>query len=229
MFGAYALGALSREEAEAIRDAVAGWPEGETELAELMEMAAALPLVPDATARPSMALEGRIIAEARRRPSGEQAVARARRTMSWWRRHLPHTLAASFAVIAVAIGALWLTEADPNPAGRWLALETRVSEEPGGWVYVTDYKQAPVSLLFWQAEPAPAGTSYQLFRILADGTTSPDRVFTIRDDGSGMIRIERQPEVELQGFAVVLIEGEEALRGRRRRNRWSSPSPRGSR
>lgn len=213
LFGAYALGALSGEEADAVREAVAEWPEGALELAELVETAALLPLIPDDTARPSIALEGRVIAAARKRPSRDQIVARAHRGMVWWRRHLPHTMAAGFAAVAVVLGALWLSEDDPIPEGRWLALETQVSDEPGGWVYVTDYEQVPVSLLFWKTEPPPPGTSYQLFRVLQDGTTVPDVVFTIPADGNAVVRIERQPGVALRGFAVVLIEGDEALQG----------------
>ena len=212
LFGAYALGALGRDEADAVREAVADWREGRAELTDLMETAALLPLIPDDTARPAMALEGRIIAEARKRPSSAQVVARARGTMQWWRRHLPHTLAAGFAAIAVTLGALWITEAEAVAEGRWLPLETQVSEAPGGWVYVTDYQRVPVSLLFWQTETPPAGTSYQLFRILADGTTVPDQILTISEAGSGVVQIAPQMEVVVQGFAVVLVEGDEALR-----------------
>lgn len=213
LFGAYALGALNADEEEAVREAARDWPEGALELGELVETAALMPLIPEVTARPSIALEGRIIAEARKRPSHEQAVARARRGMAWWRRHLPHTMAAGFAAVAVVVGALWWSEEDPIPEGRWLPLETQVSEDPGGWVYVTDYERVPVSLLFWKTESPPPGTSYQLFRILADGETRPDVVFTIPSEGNAVIRIERQPDVALRGFAVVLIEGDEALQG----------------
>lgn len=213
LFGAYALGALSREEASAVRDAVVDWPEGRAELQELMETAALLAAVPDDAVAPSIALEGRIMTAARARPSRAQARARAQASMAWWRRHLPHTIAAGFAVIAVTIGALWLSEDAPIAEGRWLPLTTQVSDEPGGWVYVTDYAQVPVSLLFWKTEPPPPGTSYQLFRILEDGTTVPDLVFDVQDHGNAVVEIERQPEVPLQGFAVVLIEGDEPLRG----------------
>ncbi|PZC47589.1 MAG: hypothetical protein DK306_001159 [Chloroflexi bacterium] len=213
LFGAYALGTLSVEEATAVRETVLDWAEGRAELQELMETGAMLALVPDDSAHPSMALEGRIMAAARTQPSRAQARARARASMAWWRRHLPHTLAAGFAAIAIAIGALWITEDAPIAEGRWLPLATQVSEEPGGWVYVTDYARVPVSLLFWQTEPAPAGTSYQLFRILEDGSTVPDVVFQLTAEGDGVVQIERQADVALRGFAVVLIEGEEPLRG----------------
>jgi hypothetical protein len=213
LFGAYALGALTVEEADAVRETVAGWREGEAELVELMETAAVLPLVPEDDARPSIALEGRMIAEARKRPSSEQVVARVRGRMVWWKRHLPHAMAAGFAAIAVTLGVLWLTEAEPLAQGRWLPLQTQVSDEPGGWVYVTDYERVPVSLLFWKTEASAVGTSYQLFRILSDGTTIPDAVFSISETGDGLVGIEPQPDTRVQGFAVVLIQGDEALTG----------------
>jgi anti-sigma-K factor RskA len=213
LFGAYALGGLSDGESEAVREAVAGWPEGEAELQELMATAGVLPLVPEDSARPSIALEGRIIAEARKARSASQFAARAQQGAMWWRRHLPHSIAAVFAVVAIAMAVLWIGEDAPIAEGRWLPLETQVSEEPGGWVYVTDYVRMPVSLLFWEAEPPAEGTSYQLFRILESGETVPDLVFRLPGDGTGVIQIERQPELKLAGFAVVLIEGEEPLRG----------------
>lgn len=213
LFAAYALGALLPEEADAVRETVVAWGEGRAELQELMETATALSLVGDEGAQPSIALEGRIMTAARQRRSREQVLAQARRSMAWWRRRLPQTLAALFAVIALAVGLLWLTEPEPIPDGRWLPLQTRVSDEPGGWVYVTDFEGVPVSLLFRSMAPSPAGTSYQLFRILDDGTTLPDRVFQTPADGAAIMQIEPQPNAVLRGFAIVLIQGEEPLPG----------------
>ena len=213
LFAAYALGALLPEEADAVRETVAAWGEGRAELQELMETATVLSLVPEESTWPSIALEGRIMTAARQRRSREQLWAHARQSMAGWRRRLPHTLAAVFAAAALVIGLLWLTEADPVPDGRWLPMQTQVSDAPGGWVFVTDFEGAPVSLLFRQMQPSPPDTSYQLFRILRDGTTLPDRVFRIPAGGSAVMRIDPQPDADLQGFAVVLIEGEEPLPG----------------
>jgi hypothetical protein len=213
LFAAYALGALLPEEADAVRETVAAWSEGRAEIQELMETATVLSLVPDESAWPSIALEGRIMTAARQRRSREQLWAHARQSMAKWRRRLPHTLAAVFAAVALAVGLLWLTEADPVPDGRWLPLQTQVSAAPGGWVFVTDLEGVPVSLLFRDTQPSPEGTSYQLFRILTDGDTLPDRVFRIAADGSAMMRIDPRPDADLRGFAVVLIEGDEPLPG----------------
>lgn len=213
LFAAYALGALLPEEADAVRETVAAWGEGQAELQELMETAAVLSLAADDSAWPSIALEGRIMTAARQRRSREQLWAHARQSMAGWRRRLPHTLAAIFAAAALVIGLLWLTEPEPVPDGRWLPLQTQVSDAPGGWVFVTHFEGAPVSLLFRQTQPSPPGTSYQLFRILSDGTTLPDRVFRVAADGSAIMRIDPHHDADLQGFAVVLIEGEEPLPG----------------
>ena len=213
LFAAYALGALLPQEADAVRETVAAWREGRAELQELMETATALSLVGDQDAQPSIALEGRIMTVARQRRSREQMLAQARRSMAWWRRRLPHTLAALCAAIALALGLLWLTEPEPIPDGRWLPLQTQVSDEPGGRVYVTDFEGVPVSLLFQRMAPSPPGTSYQLFRILDDGTTLPDRVFRIPAGGDAIMQIDPQPNADLRGFAVVLIQGEAPLAG----------------
>ncbi len=213
LFAAYALGALLPEEADAVRETVAAWGEGRAELQELMETATVLSLVPDESAWPSIALEGRIMTAARQRRSREQLWAQARRSMAGWRRRLPHALAVLFAAAALVVGLLWLTEAEPVPDGRWLPMQTQVSDAPGGWVFVTDFEGAPVSLLFRQMQPSPEGTSYQLFRLLGDGTTLPDQVFRVPADGGAMMRLDPRPDADLRGFAVVLIEGEEPLPG----------------
>ncbi len=214
LFGAYALGVLTPSEEEAVREAIARWPEGAAELQELMEASALLPLVPEDAARPSLALEGRLIAAARQGRSHGQTVARARQGMGWWRRHVPHTLAAGFAAAAIALGLLWAADEDPVAQGRWLELErtgsVAAAQEPG-WVYVTDYQEVPVSLLFWHAPRPPAGEGYQLFRLLDDGSAVGDQVVRLDAEGNGVLQIERRPEEDLVGFAVALIGDEEAL------------------
>ena len=214
LFGAYALGVLTPSEEEALRAAIAGWPEGAAELRELMEASALLPLVPEDAARPSLALEARLIAAARQGRSRGQTVARARQGMSWWRRRLPHTLAAGFGALAITLGVLWAADEDPLEQGRWLELERTgpaVSSQAPGWVYVTDYQKVPVSLLFWHAPRPPAGEGYQLFRLLEDGSAVVDQVVRLDAEGNGVLQIERRPEEDLAGFAVALIGDEEPL------------------
>ena len=62
----YALGALTDDEARALRQMLLEWPEGRAELAQLIAAADVLPLALTAE-RPSMGLEWRIIAKARER------------------------------------------------------------------------------------------------------------------------------------------------------------------
>lgn len=215
LFGAYALGSLTAEEETAVHQAVSGWPAGEAELAELMEAAALLPLVPDDTASPSLALEGRLIAAARRDRNRRQAAARPRRGMAWWRRRVPHTLAAGFAAVAITLGALWISEDNPVADGRWLPLESTdptLGAEVPGWVYVTNYRGLPVSLLFWGAPLPPEGSSYQLFRLLGNGDVAIDQLIELDEEGTGVLRLGPREDEDLVGFAVALVPGDRPVR-----------------
>ena len=199
---AYALDALSDDERAALRALLADWPDGRRDLAALLAAADALALVPAEQVKPALSLEGRIIARARGERSAQQRQRRARLAFPWWRRRLPHALAAGFAAAAVVFATLHFTDGG-TAGGRWLPLDGNGA----GSVYVTNYQGLPRSLLFTGIEPAPPGLTYQLWRLQADGSLQPDQTFRLDEQGLAALTLALgEAEGAIVGFAVSLEE-----------------------
>ncbi len=200
LLAAYALGALSSSEREELEAVLADWPEGRREQAELSLAAGALPLVPGQEMTPALGLEGRIVARARRERSTDQVERRARQRRPRWRRAVPHALAAGFAVVAVVFGVLNFSGDGEPPGGRWLPL----NDGDAGWIYVTNYNDAPISLLFRGIDAAPEGRTYQLWRVDEGERVTADRTFQVDEDGVVAIILESGETADLIGFGVSL-------------------------
>jgi anti-sigma-K factor RskA len=172
LLAGYALGALTPEDATALQQLLDDWPEGRRELRDLIETTLVLnQLAPDTT--PPLGLEGRIVTAARKDRSTEPAWLRRRPQAPLWRRFLPHTLAASFAVAAIILGLLNFT-ADETPQGVWHSVTSESAAFDAGAVqaYIVHPGESPSAVFFSQLDPAPENRQYQLWLLLDDGSVT---------------------------------------------------------
>jgi len=211
----YALGALDAAEREQLEAFLAGWPEGRRELAELKFAASALTLFPEQDTAPALNLEGRIIARARAERSDEQRERMFRRQLSWYRRRLPHGLAAAFAVLAIVFAIFTFRDDGAIETGRWLVVDygaltlsadsgPNPSEELTGVVYVADYHEQPTGLLFHNLRPAPDQQTYQVWLLHEGNLVTAGPIFATDTAGAGAVALGKPAGPPIVGFAVSL-------------------------
>lgn len=211
----YALGALDAVQREQLETVLASWPEGRRELADLKFAAASLTLIPEQDAAPALGLEGRIIARARAERSDEQRERMFRRQLTWYRRHLPHGLAAALAVVTIVFGFFAFSDDSNLETGRWLAVDygdlllldqTGASDTAAatGLIYVTDYRMQPAGLLFHNLRPAPDEQTYQLWFLHEGNMVTAGPIFVIDNDGTGAVSLGKPAGPLVIGFAVSL-------------------------
>ncbi len=200
----YALGALSPEDAEALQELLADWPEGRRELRDLIETASTLPLLAPETA-PPLGLESRIIAAARNE-RGDAGPPRRRKPAPVWRRLIPHTLAAGFAVTALVFGLLLIDEDAPPQQGVWTDVVATSSEIDFGAVraYIVHPGQEPRAVFFSQLVPAPDDDAYRLWLLLDDDRVISAATFTSTSlDDRPSVWLGGRDEGAIIGFAVT--------------------------
>ena len=205
----YALGALPAGEARELQQTLLEWPEGRAELAQLIATADALPIAL-AEERPSLGLEGRVIAQARERRRPRRLPKIANPPKPPVLRFLPHTLAAGFAAAAVVFGLIAFTDIgdDPAPiAGRWVDLANTDNAD----AYITYADDRPIGVVFRGLDPPPEGRIYQLHRLRSDGIRVSDMKFLPRDDGWAAVALVLPEDEILDGFGITieLIEGDD--------------------
>jgi len=205
----YALGALTDDEARALRQMLLEWPEGRAELAQLIAAADVLPFALTAE-RPSMGLEWRIIAKARerRRPRRLPKIAKPPKPAAI--RFLPHTIAAGFAAAAVVLGFFAFTNIgdDASPiGGRWVDLANTANAV----AYITYVDEQPIGIVFRGLEAPPEDRIYQLHRLRSDGIRVSDMRFLPRDDGWAAVALVLPENELLDGFGLTIepIEGDD--------------------
>jgi anti-sigma-K factor RskA len=213
----YALGAVDAVEREQLESVLADWPEGRRELAELKFAAASLNHIPEQDAAPALGLEGRIIARARAERSDEQRDRRLQQQLTWYRRHIPHSLAAALAVVTIVFGVFAFSDNSAPETGRWLNVDygdLLLADESGidpatpatGLVYVADYREQPVGILFYHLQPAPDEQTYQLWFLHDGNSVTSGPVFSIDEDGAGAVSLGDPAGPSIVGFAVSLEE-----------------------
>ena len=196
----YALGAVDAIEREQLEAILVNWPEGRRELADLKFAAASLSHIPDQDAAPTLGLEGRIIAHARAERSDDQRDRRFQQQLTWYRRHIPHSLAAALAVVTIVFGVFAFSDNGATETGRWLAVDygdpiptSATSDAPTapttGLVYVTDYREQPVGVLFHHLQPAPDEQTYQIWFLHEGNIVTSGPIFFIDDDGTGAVSL----------------------------------------
>jgi anti-sigma-K factor RskA len=211
----YALGALDAIQREQLESILAGWPEGRRELADLKFAAATLTLIPEQDAAPALGLEGRIIARARAERSDEQRDRMGRRQLTWYRRHVPHSLAAALAVVTIVFGVFAFSSDNTPETGRWLAVDygdllltSETGADPAvpanGRVYVTDYREQPVGVLFHHLQPAPDEQTYQLWFLHEGNLVTSGPTFIVDSDGTGAVSLGTPAGPPVVGFAVSI-------------------------
>ena len=230
---AYALGALSPEEARRFEAFLAGSPEAQREVAEYREVAALLALAgPEAA--PSPDLRERMLSRIRA-PSARPAPSLRRRSSPWG------ALAAGLvAAVGLGFGYVQLREAQDLRAelGRIMQRLATTSElltereatlnaifEPGVRMFqlTASGDPDPGIQLFWdrerhraivhgfKLESVPAGRAYQLW-FIKDGTPVPS--VTFKPEPTGHVRVEQIP-VPADGevsAAAVTVEPESGSR-----------------
>jgi anti-sigma-K factor RskA len=219
---AYALGALSAEEAERFERFLADSPEAQREVAEFRDVAALLALAgPDAT--PDGALRERVLA--RVREGKTRPIARQGNAVTWV------ALAASL-LVAVGLGASLLSVRGETARLRGMldrttavlaAREATLNAilEPGVEMYqlTASGDPDPGIQLFWDRDhnrallhayrlrPVDPGKAYQLW-FIQDGKPVPS--VTFKPESSGRARVEQVP-VPIGGdisAAAVTVEPE---------------------
>jgi anti-sigma-K factor RskA len=223
---AYALGALSSEEARRFEAYLAGSPEAQREVAEYRDVAALLALGgPEAA--PSADLRERVLSRVRG-PSARPAAAPRRPSPSWG------ALAAGLvAAVGLGFGYVQLREARDLRAelGRTMQRLAETSElltareatlnaifEPGVQMFqlTASGDPDPGIQLFWDRQrhraivhgfklkPVPAGRAYQLW-FIKDGAPVPS--VTFKPEPSGHVSVERIPvpaDGEVSAAAVTV-------------------------
>ena len=200
LLAAYALGALTVAERREVETYLTDHPDARHALAQYISAAESLALAADPVLAPPIGLEGRLISHARdmRRPERIASLARrvaARRPR--WRRYLPHTLAATFAGLAIAFGILNCSGGEAL-RGRWVILD----EQTSTLAYVTNFREQPIGIFFRELRAAPDGKVYQLWQLHADGAVLADQTFTPAADGRAALTLILSPERPLVGFAL---------------------------
>jgi hypothetical protein len=200
---AYALGALTPEDTDALQELLADWPEGQRELRDLIETTSTFSmLAPEAT--PPLGLESRIVAAARSE-RGEAGPVRRRKPSPLWRRLIPHTLAAGFAAAAIVLGLLLVTEDEPPLQGVWTDV-VGVSadlEFDAVRAYIVRPGTQPTAVFFSQLQPAPNGDAYHLWLLLEDeSVTSLDGFSSTGPDDRPAVWLGHRDEI-IVGYAVT--------------------------
>ena len=200
LLAAYALGALTEAERREVETYLTDNPDARHELAQYISAAESLALAAEPELAPLIGLEGRLISNARELRRPERIASRARRSAARrprWRRYLPHTLAATFAGLAIAFGILNFSDGEAV-RGRWVILDEQTSTR----AYVTTFREQPIGIFFRELHAAPDGKVYQLWQLHADGAVLADQTFTPAADGRAALTLILPPERPLVGFAL---------------------------
>ena len=204
---AYALGAVSTEEAAEVEALLNDWPAGRGELAELLAATEALALIPEQAPVLPLGLEGRIISRAReeRRPTRAKMRAKVlpRRRLPPPRlgaRFLPHALAAALAVVAVVFGWMAFDDSEPAPPGQAVYFV----EDRSQGVYVSTFVGRPFSLAFWGLAAPAEGERYQLWTVReGEQALVPGPFFEPDETGRAALPISPETAQSLVGFVVT--------------------------
>lgn len=221
---AYALGALSPEEAGAFERALAGSPALQRELAEYREVCALLATAQSSA--PPAALKERLLERVRSAKPAELRPPPSGRSRGWW------ILTAALAAALLLAVTLWrqterlretVRERDSALAEQSARLATREAEldailKPGvQLVTLTTAGEAPpVVQIFWDRQnstallhsfrlkPAAAGRAYQLWLLPRQGNPIASSVFNTEPDGHGLVAgIPVPAGQDLAGFALT--------------------------
>ena len=200
----YALGALPREDTDALQDLLADWPEGQRELRDLIETTSTFSTLPP-EATPPLGLESRIVAAARSE-RGEAGPVRRRKPAPLWRRLIPHTLAAGFAAAAIVLGLLLVSEDEPPPQAAWtdVVVVSTSLDFNAVRAYIVRPGTPPTAVFFTDLQPAPDGDAYHLWLLLEDeSVTSFDSFTSTGPDDRPSVWLGHRDEIVV-GFAVTL-------------------------
>ena len=199
---AYALGAASAEEGRDLEALLRDWPEGRDELRRLLATADSLAALPDEVA-PSPALEGRIIAHARRRDRRRGRLRSVPLPGSARRRFgVIHVLAAAFATLAALFGVLAFQSDAEVVGGVWVDLLRGEGQAAEGQAYTVRWDGRPSAIVFRGLPPPPAGSTYLLWRLHEDGTIAPDRTFGLGPGGWATVIPAPVEGPRIEGFAL---------------------------
>ena len=222
---AYALGALSAEEASAFEAALARSPELQREVAEYRELNAVL--AAGEPGHPPTELRERLLDRVR----AEKVVPLARESrrsrplfgillglgvaastllslgLGLRVRDLGRAVAERDSVLAVRENKLYERERTLNSLlepGVELTVLTTPGERPPGIQVFRDRIRNRLTIHAFRLTPAPAGRAYQLWILPKVGNPIPSRVFNSEADGHALAEgIEVPPGVIVNGFAIT--------------------------
>lgn len=221
---AYALGALSPEEASAFERALAASPSLQRAVAEYREVCAVLAAAQRDV--PPVELKERLLNRVRSSKVVEVRPLSSGKPRSWW------ILTAALAAALILAVTLWrqtdrlretVRERDRALAEQSARLATREAEldailKPGVQLVTltTTGEASPVVQVFWDRQnntallhsfrlkPAAAGRAYQLWLLPRQGNPIASRVFNTDPDGHGLVAgIPVPAGSEIAGFALT--------------------------
>ena len=207
LLGAYALGAVSKREATAVREHVAGCLECSANLERLVAVAAVLPLAVDQV-EPPASLRRRVLADVNsegpgkiislpppsRRGEGPTRIV-SLRDIAWRRRRWLPGAAAAAVIVGLLSWNVMLQQQISRPAPATVAVATGSLTDArnarlGTITYVARDQVALVSL--HSLRTPSAGRIYELWLIGAGGHPQPAGRFTPEADGTKLLLVQHQ-------------------------------------